>query len=165
MDSKQIAPQAFSDLRTCAWNRTALRNRRAIPYLRNHASQQSPLPSSRLASRPPGALSGAVNLAAIATTAADRHLDTVARTKEQSRRDGVVLISSTGPRMMAAAKAAIPPRHAWPGTVWRMGAEAKPGSWARHRACRRWCGPGALGTSHLNPDRCRYPTLAVTAGA
>jgi hypothetical protein len=32
------------------------------------------------------------------------------------------------------------------------GAEAKPGSWARHRACRRWCGPGAVGTRHLNPD-------------
>lgn len=39
------------------------------------------------------------------------------------------------------------PRH---GVV--HGAEAKPGSWARHRACRRWCGPGAVSTSHLNPD-------------
>jgi len=120
--------------------------------------------ASGLASRPPGALTGAVNLAAI-TTAADRHLDTAARTKEQSRRDGVVLISSTGPRMTAAAKAAILPRHACPGTVWRTVPKRNlaVGLGTVLAADGAVLAPSAPAISIR--IRHRYPTLALTAGA
>lgn len=59
-----------------------------------------------------------LDMAAIAT-AADRHLGAAACAEEQPRRDGVVLISSTGPLMTSAAITAILPRHACPGTVRR----------------------------------------------
>jgi hypothetical protein len=66
---------------------------------------------------PIGTLTGAVDVAAIAT-AADHHLGAAAGTDEQPRRDRIVLIGPTGPQMTDAARAAILPRHACPGTVW-----------------------------------------------
>ena len=64
-----------------------------------------------------GTIPGAVDVAAIAA-AADRYLNAAAGTKEQPRRDRVVLIEPAGPPMTGAAIAAILPRHACPGTVW-----------------------------------------------
>ena len=64
-----------------------------------------------------GTIPGAVDVAAIAA-AADRYLNAAAGTKEQPRRDKVVLIEPAGPPMTGAAIAAILPRHACPGTVW-----------------------------------------------
>jgi hypothetical protein len=54
------------------------------------------------------------------------------------------------------------PRH---GVV--HGVEAKPGSWARRRACRQWCGAGGVSTSHLNPTPSSVPDqgMPLTADA
>jgi hypothetical protein len=65
-----------------------------------------------------GARPGAVDVAAIAA-AADHHRGAAACTEEQPRRNRVVLIGSAGPRMTGAAIAAILPRHACSGTMWR----------------------------------------------
>ena len=72
----------------------------------------------RLGSGLTGAPAGAVDVAAI-TAAADHNLGAAARTEEQPRRNGVMLIGSAGPRMTDAAIAAILPRHACSGTMWR----------------------------------------------
>ena len=73
--------------------------------------------ASSVASGPMGALPGAVNMTTI-TAAADHHLSAATRAEKQPRRNGVVLIEPAAPLMTGAARAAILPRHACPGTVW-----------------------------------------------
>jgi len=68
-------------------------------------------------SGPTGAVSGAIDVATIAT-AADRHLSAAAGTDEQPRRDGIILVTPTRSLMTGAARAATLPRHACPGTMW-----------------------------------------------
>ncbi len=97
-----------------------------------------------------GAVSGAIDVATIAT-AADRHLRAAAGTDEQPRRDGIVLVAPTGPSMTGAARAAILPRHACPGTVWcTVPKQNRPVGLGR-RACHISCGPNTVGASQLNP--------------
>src|SRR5215472_13427605 len=104
----------------------------------------------RVISGPTGAVSGAVDVAPIAA-AADHDLYAAAGTEEQPRRDRIVLAAPTGPLMTGAARAAILPRHACPGTVWCTVPKQNLPSWARRRACRLSCGPGTVGASQVNP--------------
>jgi hypothetical protein len=76
-----------------------------------------------------GAVSGAVDLAAV-TTAADQHLGTAACTQEQPPRERVSAVGSAGPMMTNAAIAATLLRHACPA---RCG--------ARRRSKTRQLGP------------------------
>jgi len=113
-----------------------------------------------VASGPIGTLPGAVDVAAIAT-AADHHLGAAAGTEEQPRRDRIVLIGPTGPQMTDAARAAILPRHACPGTVWCTVPKQNLAVGLRHRACHLSCGPSAVGTSQHNPA---LPLIIDTRG-
>ena len=62
------------------------------------------------------------------------------------RRDRIGRAADDGRGNSCDIAPACVPRH---GVV--HGAEAKPGSWARRRVYRQWCGSGAVSASHLNP--------------
>ena len=100
-------------------------------------------------------------LTLLRATAADHHLGAAAGTEGQPRRDWIVLIGPTGPQMTDAARAAILPRHACPGTVWCTVPKQNLAVGLRHRACHLSCGPGAVGTSQLNSA---LPLIVNTRG-